>query len=102
MNKKALLKIISCLVIICFFSSFVFSQTDEYFKKMDGIFDISSKKVTTGLLINRAPGLIDIDMKIYSFPLYFLQKFIFLCGIENFMLPLQKNIEKENYFTQKI
>jgi hypothetical protein len=29
---------------------------------MDGIFDIPSKKVTTGILINRAPGLLDMQI----------------------------------------
>jgi hypothetical protein len=71
-TKKLFIRIISCLAIICLFNTFVYSQTEEYFKQMDGIFDIPSRKITTGILINRAPGL--IDMKIYS---------------------LQKNIEKE-------
>ena len=58
MDKKI---IVSCITIICtLFHSFVSAQTDEYFRKMDGIFNIPSHKVTTGLLINRAPNNADV------------------------------------------
>jgi len=54
MGCKRKLLIYCTTIVFMLLYQFVFSQTDEYFRKMDAIFDIPSYKVTTGILINRA------------------------------------------------
>jgi hypothetical protein len=80
MDTKVLYRFV--IVLLFFFSQFVNSQTDEYFRKMDGIFDIPTKKVTTGILINRAPGLIDMQ----NFNLQRDVKSAKVCDRENWLL----------------
>ena len=58
MEKRILIFCITIILILL--NPFVFSQTEEYFLKMDKIFKIPSEKITTGVLMNRAPQLIDM------------------------------------------
>jgi len=60
MAKRILIFCITIILILL--HPFVFSQTEEHFRKMDQIFQIPSQKITTGVLLNRAPL---IDMKNY-------------------------------------
>ena len=51
---------LTLLAIIFICSSFIQAQ-DDYQTQMDGIFDIPAYKVTTGVLINRSPNIIEIQ-----------------------------------------